>query len=78
MSRESNKFTVFESAVNLSVFEENYKHTVILLDYRFWSEEITSALQWMNKNFKGNFQHKGMLLAIELESDLTLFTLRYS
>jgi hypothetical protein len=78
MSKENNKFIIIESSINQLIFDHNYKYNIILLDFKFWSNNIDEAIIWMSKNFSDKFQHKGMLIGIDSKSDLTLFTLKYS
>jgi hypothetical protein len=60
------------------LFSHPYPYGILLSDFMYWAENIESCIQWMNKNFTGKYQHTGTLLYIELETDLVMFTLRYS
>lgn len=72
------RFMITNHIVDINLYDKKYSYTVILLDYPYWEQNIDSAIEWMNENFKGKWYYSGMLIGIELESDTLLFTLRYS
>lgn len=72
------RFMITNHIVDINLYDKKYSYTVILFDYAYWAQNIDSAVEWMNDNFKGKWYYSGMLIGIELESDTLLFTLRYS
>lgn len=55
----------------------NYKFLILLLDFVHWAKNINECVDWMKTTFQGKYDHQGMTILIELESDLILFCLKY-
>jgi hypothetical protein len=69
--------TKYYVSENFLVKHNDYKYIVFMIDIVFWAKYLDECLAWMKKTFEGDFHHEGMVIYVKLESDLTMFCLRF-
>lgn len=61
---------------NLIVFRSQFGPGVFLTDFKFWADNLETALKWLNL-LEISHTHKGMVVLFTNEEDLGVFLLRW-